>query len=696
MYRTRSERGQMVVIVGLALTILVSMVGVVIDGGMALSNRRQVQNAADAASLAGTRVLGLDVRWRATGRPNPPGAPFGANADDAVCDAINAALGYDENSSQQIDTIDCYVGSPDAEYVGLDANNNIITVGIVGQGIPLNAQGVRVHATGHSDTLLMKVVGIDTLDIAGQASAISGPAEPPVGKLMPFVVQNPLQPFAPGSKYEVRSESEGECGTAAIDESLHLARVGTDSIVLAMATGPDLDQPILLGAQTKPLTPEASPPSQTFLASVQVTLTSPTVFAKIYYTIDGTTPTASSTEFKNNDVLTFTQTTTLQAVAVKNGEVSDVGAFTYTKAEPPPEAVTASPPSGTTFATTQSVTLMTATSGALIHYTTDGSTPTASSPIYSGSFTLSASTVVKAVAIKNLSSSAVSQFTYTKNGDVMPPIATPPSGTEFQSGLTVTLSTTTSGATIRYTLDGTDPTSSSPAYTSGIVLTATTTIKAFAMLSGSADSGIVSFTYTLNGPTCPDSTAGNFGWIDFSGGAGGNNELKSWVDDPSTAPGGWYYRNCTGPADMNCRDQHNVADTADDHWLVEGTSGHRDVSMELACKYVDQEIYVPIWDSFATFNKKPNGANAVFHIIGFAVFKLDGIIDVKNNGDPSGKGCGIQDIDGVSGANEKGFVGTYVDSFIGSQVARCIIDPVTQNPCTNLNANTSFTINLSE
>ncbi len=299
------------------------------------------------------------------------------------------------------------------------------------------------------------------------------------------------------------------------------------------------------------------------------------------------------------------------------------------------------------------------------------------------------------MAIKNLSSSAVSQFTYTKAGDTVPPTASPPSGTEFVSGLTVTLSTTTSGATIHYTLDGTDPTSSSPTYSSGIVLTATKTIKAFATLAGS-DSGIVSFTYTLNGPTCPDTTAGNFGWVDFSGGAGGNNELKDWVDDPSTAPGGWYYRNCTGPADVNCRDQHNVDDTADDHWLLEGTSGHRQITMEIACKYVGEEIYVPIWDSFSTFNKKPNGANAVFHLIGFGVFKLEGIIDMKSNGDPSGKGCGVQDIDGVSHPNEKGFIGTYVDSFIGSQVARCIIDPVTNNPCTNLNANTAFTINLAE
>ena len=41
-----SERGQMLVIVALALTVLVAMAGLIIDGGMALANRRQVQNAA--------------------------------------------------------------------------------------------------------------------------------------------------------------------------------------------------------------------------------------------------------------------------------------------------------------------------------------------------------------------------------------------------------------------------------------------------------------------------------------------------------------------------------------------------------------------------------------------------------------------------------------------------------------------------
>ena len=68
---------------------------------MALSNRRQVQNAADAAALAGTRVLGLDLKWRAVTGNRPPPAPF-ADVDQEVCDAINDALVYNTNAAQSI------------------------------------------------------------------------------------------------------------------------------------------------------------------------------------------------------------------------------------------------------------------------------------------------------------------------------------------------------------------------------------------------------------------------------------------------------------------------------------------------------------------------------------------------------------------------------------------------------------------
>ena len=55
-----------------------------------------------------------------------------------------------------------------------------------------------------------------------------------------------------------------------------------------------------------------------------------------------------------------------------------------------------------------------------IRYTTDGSTPTAESSLYSEALTLSDTTTVKAIAIKNGVSSEVSTKTFIKssgNGD---------------------------------------------------------------------------------------------------------------------------------------------------------------------------------------------------------------------------------------------------------------------------------------
>jgi hypothetical protein len=67
----------------------------------------------------------------------------------------------------------------------------------------------------------------------------------------------------------------------------------------------------------------------------------------------------------------------------------------------------------TPFTETTSVT-MTAESGASIYYTTDGSTPTSSSTQYTEALTLSETTTVKAVAIKDGNSSSVASVTFTK------------------------------------------------------------------------------------------------------------------------------------------------------------------------------------------------------------------------------------------------------------------------------------------
>jgi hypothetical protein len=79
-----------------------------------------------------------------------------------------------------------------------------------------------------------------------------------------------------------------------------------------------------------------------------------------------------------------------------------------------PATVAAPTISGTTpFAETTSVSIS-GPAGAEIHYTTDGSTPTAESTLYSEAFTLSDTTTVKAIAIKDGVSSEVSTKSFTK------------------------------------------------------------------------------------------------------------------------------------------------------------------------------------------------------------------------------------------------------------------------------------------
>ena len=91
-------------------------------------------------------------------------------------------------------------------------------------------------------------------------------------------------------------------------------------------------------------------------------------------------------------------------------------------------------------------------------------------------------------------------------GEPVETAATPtfsPAACSFYPATNVTLSCATSGATIRYTLDGSDPTSESAEYTAPIALSATTTVKARAFATGKNPSAVVSATYTLTDPVDP-------------------------------------------------------------------------------------------------------------------------------------------------------------------------------------------------
>ncbi|MCR5850966.1 MAG: chitobiase/beta-hexosaminidase C-terminal domain-containing protein, partial [Bacteroidaceae bacterium] len=78
-------------------------------------------------------------------------------------------------------------------------------------------------------------------------------------------------------------------------------------------------------------------------------------------------------------------------------------------------SLTAPSISGTTPFTESTSVTMSGPSGAEIRYTTDGSTPTSSSSLYSSALSLSATTTVKAIAIKNGQSSEVTTKVFTKN-----------------------------------------------------------------------------------------------------------------------------------------------------------------------------------------------------------------------------------------------------------------------------------------
>jgi hypothetical protein len=79
------------------------------------------------------------------------------------------------------------------------------------------------------------------------------------------------------------------------------------------------------------------------------------------------------------------------------------------------------------------------------------------------------------------------------------PTFSPSAGT-YTSAQTVTLSDATSGATIYYTRNGAEPTTSSTRYTGPITVSSTETLRAMAVAKGDTDSAVASADYTMDSP----------------------------------------------------------------------------------------------------------------------------------------------------------------------------------------------------
>ncbi len=135
-----------------------------------------------------------------------------------------------------------------------------------------------------------------------------------------------------------------------------------------------------------------------------------------------------------------------------------------------------------------------------IYCTTNGTTPTTSSPVCSGTITVSTSETIQAFAAGNgYSVSPVASATYTITPPASAPAISPVTGT-YTSVQTVTMNDSTPGAVIHYTLDNSQPTASSPTYSSGFAVSTTTTVKAIAVAAGYSISPTTTSVITIQIP----------------------------------------------------------------------------------------------------------------------------------------------------------------------------------------------------
>lgn len=187
----------------------------------------------------------------------------------------------------------------------------------------------------------------------------------------------------------------------------------------------------------------------------------------IYYTINGANPSCSGAGTLYTGPFDFHPVApggnTVRAIACRVGYVSSgVWEMFYNFVAAPP-ALSPTPPHTAVNSVTVSAT--SATTGADIRLTSDGSDPSCGVGSV-GSVLLNAHGVytVKAIVCKpNFTPSSIVTGTYTVNEQVATPVFSPAPGL-YTSPTHITISTTTPGATIHYTLDGSTPTTASPVY----------------------------------------------------------------------------------------------------------------------------------------------------------------------------------------------------------------------------------------
>jgi len=186
----RTEGGQVLVIVALGLVVLLGAAAFTIDLGRRAAEERYLQNAADAAALAGCRALIAGATDSAAqqeaddvARANLSASPSGT---DAVLPAVGDALAY----------ADGHAGDP----AFLEA------------GILISSSSVRVAITDYVSATVGAIVGAPKLKAQGRARC-----EPQGGPAVPIVARRYANPPGPANGFVDYMATSGTSGIGQVD-----------------------------------------------------------------------------------------------------------------------------------------------------------------------------------------------------------------------------------------------------------------------------------------------------------------------------------------------------------------------------------------------------------------------------------------------------------------------------------------------
>ncbi|MBN1895488.1 chitobiase/beta-hexosaminidase C-terminal domain-containing protein [bacterium] len=249
--------------------------------------------------------------------------------------------------------------------------------------------------------------------------------------------------------------------------------------------------------------PVFDPPPGDYDSAQDVSISCLTEGAEIYYTLNGLDPVQTDSLYSNPVHIDTVRT--LKARAYKTGNApSAVTAGLYRVIIPSVmdtvEASVFNPAPGE-YAEAQTVTITCPTEGAFIHFTRDGTDPDESDSLYQSPLAVDATDTLKARAFKTgYEPSPVVTGIYTIHVQDMDVVAVPmfnPEPGAFNKPVPVTISCMTGGAIIHYTLNGADPLESDLVYNNPVQISATSTLKARAFISGKDPSPVASGSYVI-------------------------------------------------------------------------------------------------------------------------------------------------------------------------------------------------------